>query len=287
MSVPEMFGYLAAVLVFTTFYMKTMVPLRIVAICSNIAGISYGLLLHLPPLFLLHGVMLPLNGWRLLQMRRLIRQVQDATKGEISIHALIPFMTKRTFTAGTVLFRQGEYSGEMFYIVEGSILLEELDISLAKGELFGEVSMFSPSKQRTATAICQTDVQLLSMTEATVMQIFFQNPKFGFYIVRLITRRLLENASQSRRASLHSHDLAHSGNSALRKGTRRRWPMKRIKSHAHPARRCPGLLSRSRGKAVTVEGWRTSLLRVRFRSHAAPAKRRVRSIKEAASNGCG
>ncbi len=31
----EIAGYLAAVLVFLTFYMKTMIPLRMIGICSN------------------------------------------------------------------------------------------------------------------------------------------------------------------------------------------------------------------------------------------------------------
>lgn len=196
MSLPEMVGYLASFLVFTTFYMKTMIPLRIVALCSNVAFMSYALLLHLPPVLVLHAVMLPLNGWRLLQMMRLTRRVQEATKGEISIDALIPFMTKRVFSAGTVLFRKGDGGDEMFYIVQGTVMIEELGVPLNKGDLLGEVSLFSPTGQRTYTAVCETSVELLGITEAMVMQVFFQNPDFGFYIVKLITSRLLENASR-------------------------------------------------------------------------------------------
>ncbi|HSI01693.1 MAG TPA: hypothetical protein VLA02_13905 [Reyranella sp.] len=40
MSIGEVFGYIASVLVFAAFYMKTMLPLRVVAIGSNIAFIS-------------------------------------------------------------------------------------------------------------------------------------------------------------------------------------------------------------------------------------------------------
>jgi hypothetical protein len=39
----EGLGYLASLLVFSTFYMKTMLPLRGVAIASNIAFMAYGL----------------------------------------------------------------------------------------------------------------------------------------------------------------------------------------------------------------------------------------------------
>jgi hypothetical protein len=45
--------------------MKDMVNLRVVAICSNIAFITYGIALNLLPVFILHVILLPLNVWRL------------------------------------------------------------------------------------------------------------------------------------------------------------------------------------------------------------------------------
>ena len=49
-----------------TFGMKDMINLRIVAICSNIAFIAYGIALSLLPVLILHVMLLPLNGWRLM-----------------------------------------------------------------------------------------------------------------------------------------------------------------------------------------------------------------------------
>ena len=60
-------GFIASALVLAAFGMKDMVHLRVVAICSNIAFIAYALLLHLPPILVLHVMLLPLNGWRLAQ----------------------------------------------------------------------------------------------------------------------------------------------------------------------------------------------------------------------------
>ena len=48
------------------FGMKDMVNLRIVAICSNIAFIMYAIALNLVPVLILHVILLPLNGWRLM-----------------------------------------------------------------------------------------------------------------------------------------------------------------------------------------------------------------------------
>jgi CRP/FNR family cyclic AMP-dependent transcriptional regulator len=63
-------GYLAGGLVLAAFGMKEMLALRIVAIFSNLAFIAYGLGLDLPPVWLLHAALLPLNGWRLSQALR-------------------------------------------------------------------------------------------------------------------------------------------------------------------------------------------------------------------------
>ncbi len=63
----DSFGYVASFLVLATFSMRRMVPLRIVAICSNIAFFEYGFSLGLKPVALLHGLLLPINICRLAQ----------------------------------------------------------------------------------------------------------------------------------------------------------------------------------------------------------------------------
>jgi len=60
-------GYFAASLVFATFCTKRMVPLRTLAIGSNIAFIGYGYLGELWPILILHVAMLPVNIYRLRQ----------------------------------------------------------------------------------------------------------------------------------------------------------------------------------------------------------------------------
>jgi hypothetical protein len=63
----DSFGYIASFLVLATFSMRRMVPLRIVAILSNIAFFEYGFNLGLKPVALLHGLLLPINICRLAQ----------------------------------------------------------------------------------------------------------------------------------------------------------------------------------------------------------------------------
>jgi hypothetical protein len=54
----DLVGYLAAALVLTAFCMREMVPLRIAALCSHLAFITYGLGLDLAPAWLLHALLL-------------------------------------------------------------------------------------------------------------------------------------------------------------------------------------------------------------------------------------
>lgn len=58
-------GYAASCAVLATFLMRNMVPLRLIAILSNILFLSYGYVAHIYPVLLLHLVLLPVNCWRL------------------------------------------------------------------------------------------------------------------------------------------------------------------------------------------------------------------------------
>ena len=63
-------GYIASGLVLTTFWTNDLRRLRILAILSNIAFISYGALVWLPPVLGLHLLLLLLNTVRLMGMPR-------------------------------------------------------------------------------------------------------------------------------------------------------------------------------------------------------------------------
>lgn len=189
----EAAGYTASLLVFCTFYMKTMIPLRTVAIASNVAFMAYGFGGRLYPVLILHAILLPLNIIRLRQMRALIRKVREAARGNMSMEWLIPHMSRLGFEPGHVLFRKGDPANTMYLILEGSIRLEELGVSVGKGALLGEIGLFAPENRRTATALCEGDVHVGAITDAKVMQLYYQNPTFGFYLVRLVIERLLEN----------------------------------------------------------------------------------------------
>jgi CRP/FNR family cyclic AMP-dependent transcriptional regulator len=195
MSWVEGIGYVASLLVFSTFYMKTMIPLRWVAIASNVAFIAYGFLGHLYPVLILHLLLLPLNAMRLRQLHYLIRDIRNASEDGFSFEAMTPFMTRQTFRAGHGLFKLGDRADKLYLVRKGSIRLPEIEVTVGEGAMLGEIGLFSPHQQRTTSAKCETEVEVLTLTQDKVVELYYQNPAFGFYLVRLVIRRLLENWS--------------------------------------------------------------------------------------------
>jgi hypothetical protein len=64
----DVIGYIASALVLATFSIKSMCSLRITAIASNLAFISYGATADMRPILILHCMLLPVNVVRLLQI---------------------------------------------------------------------------------------------------------------------------------------------------------------------------------------------------------------------------
>ncbi len=190
----EILGFVAAFLMFTTFYMKNMIPLRIIGIASNITFIVYTSFEQIWPVLILHSVLLPMNSLRLVQMLKLIKQVRHAGEGEkISFEFMIPHMKKELLCKGDIVFRRGERADKIYLLQSGSLSIDELDVAIQPGELFGEMGVFANEQVRLATLRCKTDVELLSMTDTQIRQLYYQNPDFGFYLIQLLLKRFSQN----------------------------------------------------------------------------------------------
>jgi hypothetical protein len=177
--------------------MKTMIPLRITAISSNIAFIVYAFYGGLHPILILHSVLLPLNLVRTAQILRLKRLVERAAKGEYSVEPLRPFMKVTRHKAGEIIFSRGDCANCLYMLASGRVRLEEIDHLLEVGELFGEIGLFSTAHQRTETARALTDVELLWLTENELMQVCHRNSGLALFFLRLSTDRLTANAARS------------------------------------------------------------------------------------------
>jgi len=186
-------GLVAAALYFTSYVMKSMLPLRALALASNIVFIAYGYFQSSLPELVLHSVLLPLNARRMWEIRKLTKEIARATQDSPVSQWLLPHMTRRAFKAGEVLYRKGDLADEVVYIASGQLRLQEHDQVLGPGELIGEIGLFSPDKKRTQSIICETDGELYRMTDEMIYRLYYQNPRLGFYFMRLIVERLLRD----------------------------------------------------------------------------------------------
>lgn len=195
-GVAEFFAAVGAVFYVATIAMQTMVPLRIAGIVSTIFFILYGYYAKSYPTMFMYLFLLPLNIVRLRQMLMLVKKVKVSSSGDLSMNWLKPFMTRRQYFKGDILFQKGDVAEEMYYTVTGKFLLTELGIEVAPGQLVGEMGLLSPENQRTATLECVGDGDVLTISYERLRELYFQNPEFGFYFLKLTSGRLLQNISR-------------------------------------------------------------------------------------------
>ena len=141
-------------------------------------------------------MMIPINAYRLRQMLILVKKARSATKGDTSLEWLKPFMTERKYRKGDVLFRKDDAAHEMLLTVTGKFLVKEISVELPPRQLMGEFGFLTPDNRRTATIECIEDGHVLTITYEKLLEIYFQNPQFGYYFLVLTSQRLLENISR-------------------------------------------------------------------------------------------
>ena len=190
------FGYAALISGVITSYMKTMIPLRILSMICNALFIAYGVAGHIYPTLFLNMILLPLNGWRLWEMIQLTRKVEAAVSGDKSFDWLRPFMSRRKFAKGDILFKKGEEADALYYTITGRFRLVETGIEIPPGQVVGELAMIAPDKKRTQTLECVEPGEMMVASYAQVKQIYYQNPEFGFYFMELTSARLFQNVAR-------------------------------------------------------------------------------------------
>ena len=130
-TIADAMGYIAALLVFTTFWIKTMVPLRLAGLASNLFFIAYGVLLVAYPVLILHVLLLPLDVLRLREMLQLAKRVETAAAGDHDMAWIKPFTSVRRMQTGDILFRKGDTADRLFIVVSGRCRLRDSNIEIS------------------------------------------------------------------------------------------------------------------------------------------------------------
>lgn len=182
---------IAGGLTLTSSFVKTMVPLRFLAVGSNLGFLVFGILHPSPVMAMLQGSLLPINLYRSLEMVRLTRRVRAASRdADMSGVWLKPYMKSKRRPAGSILFSRGDIAEHLYFLAEGRVEFVEIGQSIGPGQIFGEIAFFAPDRRRTLTARCSEDSLVLRVDQGTVRQLYFQNPSFGFELVGLVAARL-------------------------------------------------------------------------------------------------
>lgn len=195
-TLANILGLIGGIFYVASVSMKTIIPLRIAAIASTAFFLGYGIFTPALPTIALYGMLLPLNIYRLHQIRQLIEKVRVAARGDLSMDWLEPFTTRRNFRKGKQLFNKGDRADEMFLIVKGKYLVKELGIELLPGHIIGEMGLLTPDNSRTASVVCIERGHCLSITYDKVRELYFENPEFGFHFLQLTSQRLLQNVAR-------------------------------------------------------------------------------------------
>jgi len=195
-TLANLFALIGAIFFVATLLTQTMVPLRVANMfgCAFFAG--FGALSANISTFLLYFLMVPINAFRLRQMLNLVKMARSATQGDTSMEWLKPFMTERKYRKGDILMKKGDAATEMLLTVTGRFRVIEINVELPPGRLMGELGFLTPDNRRTATIECIEDGHVLTITYEKLLEIYFQNPQFGYYFLVLTSQRLLENNSR-------------------------------------------------------------------------------------------
>ena len=179
-----------------TFLTPTMVPLRIFGILSAVFFMAYGLLGGAISTFLMYFLLLPINSFRLYQILKLVKKARVAAQGDLSMDWLKPFMDTRTYHKGDVVFRKGQVADEMFLIVTGKFLVTEIGVELPPGRLVGEIGFVTPNNKRTQSVECIESGTVMTIEYDRLLEIYFEQPDFGYFFLRLTSDRLLQNVAR-------------------------------------------------------------------------------------------
>src|ERR1041384_568438 len=197
MTIGYICGFIGAGLTLASYTMKSMMPLRMVALAANVFFVAYGWLEAALPTLVLYSVMIGINTKKVWDIRKLVRAIENAKSDTPVAEWLLPHMTHRQVKAGQTLRKKGDVANEIVYREAGTLRLGEHQEQLAPGSLVGEIGLFAPDNRRTLTVMCATDCTLYSLTTEAMVQLYYQNPKLGYHIIRLIVARLIRDTERA------------------------------------------------------------------------------------------
>ncbi|MBL8056658.1 MAG: SpoIIE family protein phosphatase [Anaerolineales bacterium] len=128
-----------------------------------------------------------------------------ATLPPSELEALAARLRELTFAPGTHLVREGERGDQFYLILEGQLEVVKAEGSpderlvgvRGPGEYIGEMSLFNPDSERTASVRARQATRVLEMTRADLDQLLQRQPQLAYTMVRVLSQRLTDAHNQT------------------------------------------------------------------------------------------
>lgn len=100
------------------------------------------------------------------------------------------------FPAGQVLVQPGAAGSGMFFIADGTAVVETKreHVELGPGQFFGELALISEDERRTARVRAKTPLRCLALDRASFRSLVADHPEVAASLLEVALGRLAENA---------------------------------------------------------------------------------------------
>jgi CRP-like cAMP-binding protein len=85
----------------------------------------------------------------------------------------------------------------MYLIESGRFRIAEHGLDVRPSQIVGELGMLSPGNRRTGSLACVEAGSARCLSYSEVKQLYYQNPEFGFYFLKLTSERLFQSAAEA------------------------------------------------------------------------------------------
>jgi CRP-like cAMP-binding protein len=119
-----------------------------------------------------------------------------AELGEDDLQCVADAVNEVEVPAGQLLVQPGTAGSGMFFIAEGTAVVETKrdEIELGPGQFFGELALISEDATRTARVQAKTDLRCLALDRASFRTLVAEHPEVAASLLEVALGRLAENA---------------------------------------------------------------------------------------------
>jgi CRP-like cAMP-binding protein len=116
--------------------------------------------------------------------------------GDEDLERIADAASEVEFPAGQVLVQPGAAGSGMFFIAEGTAVVETKrdHVELGPGQFFGELALISEDAKRTARVRAKTPIRCLALDRASFRRLVADHPEVAASLLEVALGRLAENA---------------------------------------------------------------------------------------------